>query len=513
MAIPKEPRQMMINMMYLVLTALLALNVSAEILNAFKLVNKGIISAKDAIHTKNDLTYKLIEKQKEVNPAKAQMAWQNAQQAKAISKALTDEIEKYKERLTKESGGIDPKTGELENDKDMEAGVRIFIEEGEGKNGKDLQNKINETRKKLIALAPPAKRGFLDKQMSLTAQDYKDPDKTEEENKWYYKNFHMVPVVASITILNGIQQSVKTAEANVIDALLASIGETDFKFDTLVARIVAPNSVITVGQTYKSYIFLSAFNSKDNPDITVGGSPVKVDGGQGEYTTVGSGEGVRKYEALIRVKDPSGRVKEYRAPGEYQVIKPFASISPDKMNVFYIGVPNPVTISAAGFTVDKLRVGISQGSITGSQGKFIVNQTAPGKAMVNVSAELPDKSVKNVGGMEFRVKRIPNPIPKIAGKNGGGIASNVFKVQVAMLADLENFDFEAKYNITHFEGLYIPKRQDAVPFTNNGATFEAKMNEVKARAKPGDVYYFENIKAKGPDGTTRDLGTLSFKIQ
>jgi len=522
MAIPKEPRQMMINMMYLVLTALLALNVSAEILNAFKIVDKGITNAKRAVKTKNDITYLQLKKQSELNPAKAKEAYDNAQKAKAIAKDLDDEIEKYKQLLIKNSGGLfpdGPHKGELMNDKDMEAGVQIFIEEGEGKNGKALQKKINDTRKKLYALIPASRRAKaiqLEKQSSLTAEDFKEADKSEEENKWYFTNFHMVPVVASVAILNGIQQNIKSAEADVISECLMSIGADDFKFDTLVARVVPENTIITEGGTFKAHIFLSAFDSKADPVITVGGSPIKVDGGEGLLTRSGESAGDKKYAGQIEVKDPSGRVKPYKFEGEYQVIKPFAAVSPDKMNVFYIGVENPITVTAAGFTADKISLGISQGTFTGTGGKYLVTQTNTGVANITVTGTtISGKEKKNVtiGTFPFRVREIPPPLPMIGNQQGGSMPAGLFKAQGGMAAVLQNFEFEYKYQITKFDCSYIAKRADIISApTNVGPMFGDAIKNFLSRAKPGDVFYFENIWAQGPGSKPKKLGTLTFKL-
>jgi len=522
MAIPKEPRQMMINMMYLVLTALLALNVSAEILNAFKIVDKGISKAKDAIKTKNAITYSQLKKQSELNPGKAKEAFDNAQKAKALANALDAEIEKYKNRLVEESGGVfpdGPHKGELMNDKDLEAGPRVFIEEEEGKNGKDLMNKINNTRKKLYALIPASRRQKgkeLEMRSALRAEDFKDPDHSPEENKWYFGNFHMVPVVACLAILNGIQQNIKTAEADVINECLMSIGADDFKFDTLVARVVPENTIITEGGQFKAHIFLSAFDSKADPDIFVGGNPVKVDGGEGLYTASASGEGEKKYAGDIRVKDPNGRVKSYKFDGSYQVIKPFASVSPEKMNVFYMGVENPIRITAAGFTADKIAVTISQGTIAGSAGKYVVTQNKLGSAIVSVSGTTisgKEKRTVKIGDFPFRVKMIPSPYATIANLQGGAISADLLKIQKGISAVLDNFDFDYKYAVTKFTVYYRPRRGDpAPPVVVNGNMFNDQVRALLNQAKPGDSFFFEDITVQGPGNPPRKIGAISFRL-
>jgi gliding motility-associated protein GldM len=184
------------------------------------------------------------------------------------------------------------------------------------------------------------------------------------------------------------------------------------------------------------------------------------------------------------------------------------------MNVFYIGVDNPVSISVPGFPAEKVSASITAGSIipAGAGGKYTVKVTQPGKVNVTVSAKQLDNSVKSMGAVEFRVKRVPDPIAKIADQPGGSISTSKFKVQRGMIAVLENFDFDIRFQIVGFEMTYGAKRQDLVSARASGPLFDSKMLDFINRAKPGDTFYFDDIKAKGPDGTIRKLPTIAFKL-
>jgi len=182
------------------------------------------------------------------------------------------------------------------------------------------------------------------------------------------------------------------------------------------------------------------------------------------------------------------------------------------MNVFYIGVDNPVSVSVPGFAAERVTASISSGTITGSNGKYTVKVTQPGKAIVTVSAKQLDNTTKSMGQVEFRVKRVPDPIAKVAKQPGGAIAAAKIKVQRGMEADLENFDFDIKFQIVGFEMTYAAKRQDLVTARVNGPMFDSKMLDFINRAKPGDMLYFDDIRAKGPDGSTRKLPSIAFKI-
>jgi len=527
MAMPKEPRQMMINMMYLVLTAMLAMNVSSEILNAFNIVNNGIENTKTAIKTKNDVTYSIIDKQYEANKGKAQLAFDRKSEVKKIADALFKEIEVYKQQIITKSEGYDPETHRLKNEKDLDAAGDIFIGPDEkGEIGEKVKNRINSDRVKMISLLKglsnrmtPAYLAALDKQSALRAEDMKEGE-DELEKKWWFHTFHSVPSVAAVAILNGMQQNVRTAEADVINEILQTIGADDFKFDTLTAEVVPDGpTIISVGQQFKASAFLSAFDSKQKPVVTVNGSPVEVEGGKGNIT-LGGGEGEHEYQVAITLTGPDGKPKTYKAkPQKYQVIKPFGSVSADKMNVVYIGVPNPVTITAAGFTDDKISATISAGTIVRDKaagpGKYIITQTASVQGGADVAVFGKDAKGGNasVGKFNFRVKRIPDPVAKIGGQQGGKMATSLIKAQKGISAILEGFDFNCPFVVTKYDCYYIPKRQDAkVSPDQAGNMFTPTVAGYIAACKPGDQIIFDNIYARGCDGTPRKLATLTIIV-
>ncbi len=187
---------------------------------------------------------------------------------------------------------------------------------------------------------------------------------------------------------------------------------------------------------------------------------------------------------------------------------PFATVSPTKMNVFYIGVDNPVEVSAAGTAAKDLSVSMSNGTISGGGGKYTVRVSNPGEANVNVSGK-----GKPFGSFKFRVKPIPDPAPKLSARKSGPFPAGEFKAQQGPYAELENFDFDARFNITSFSLFYQPKGGDPAQMSTSGTVFSAPMKALIAKAKPGDIYYIEDIKAVGPDGRSRPLPALAFKIR
>ena len=532
------PRQKMINMMYLVLTALLALNVSQEVLNAFHLVNEGLQTSNGSLGEKNSGIYKMFDKQLDQDKNKAQAYFDKAQKAKKISAELQTLLATYKTEIIKQAGGIDPETDDILERDNVDVATRMFVEEGAGvKRGQELQKKILDTRKELLALVDEKDKASF--RLSLDAQTPKK--KGEEGAKWEYLTFSHVPATAAVTILSKFQNDVVSSEGVVIEYLIKKIGETDFKFDALAAKIIAPSSYIMQGQAYKADIFLAAFNSTQQPEVFLGSlggfkrnpdgtydkidSPnplpagysesgmLKAENGMAKLEQGGGAVGERKYGGIIRVKNPTGGYTFYPFEGGYQVAAKAVVVSPIKMNVLYIGVDNPMKISVPGVGQNDVTASLQgAGTLTkNSDGTYTANVTAVGKCQVAVSAKVEGK-VQPMGSEEFRIKRIPDPLPTLGGKlRGGNTQPGSIKAQSGVVALLENFDFEARFNVVSFQMVFSSKGEIFKAETQ-GPMFNANMKAFLDRAKPKDIIFIDEIKVVGPDKQPRKLGQIAFTI-
>lgn len=548
MSIPKEPRQQMINMMYLVLTALLALNVSAEVLNAFKLVSDGMTASNNAMDSKNAFVMNALEQSMQNDKKKTEKYYNDA----IVAQRMVDEFVEYvgglRAKLIEQSGGYleeGDTTSGLKGKKDYDTPTRLMVDQ---KEGDELQRRIAVLRDSLLTLPSldDQDKTALDDQMTLTSdfEPMKDAAKKLGKDTWSEYLFDHVPVIAVNTILTKIQGDAKNSETLILDRLLGKIGAKDYKFDALNSQVIAKSSYVLVGSEYKADIFVGASSSTQVPEVYVGkfkpGSGARqedgsittvkltenplqegydtlpVDGSIGKLTEKATKVGIVQKEGVIRVKQPTGTGYDYYPfELEYQSAQSSVVVSPTKMNVLYIGVDNPMAVSVAGFPANRVMASIGQGTISKdskAEGGYVARVKQVGDTKINVSCRLDDGSVKAMGSVDFRVKRIPDPIAKVAGQAGGNIKASTFKVQRGVLAVLENFDFDVRYNITGFELTYAAKRQDLVTDNATSAVFTGKMLDWMNRAKPGDVFYFDNVKAKGPDGTTRKLPSIAFKL-
>jgi gliding motility-associated protein GldM len=537
MSLPKEPRQLMINLMYLVLTALLAMNVSSEILNAFKIVDKSINSSTASVETKNQTTlenFKLALEDPKIiaDPVKYNKVKQfldYAEQVVSKTKTMQTELEGYKQEIITRAGGMDPNNpGLLLREDDLDAATAVMVE-GD-KKGNTMKASLTKFKSEIAAFVPTT-----DDNLSLSSTNTPiekklpinfdfDPSKANVDNDWSFANFHMVPAVGAITIMDKYMNDVKISESVVLDELWAkAFGERRRQvpvFKDYAILVSAPNTYLLPGEKYTANIMLGAYNkSSNNLTIRVNGSNVQVKDGIATYTATANGKGEQTINVAASYTDPNeGTTKNYTSKASYFVGEGQASISLDKMNVFYIGVPNPITFSASGVPAGSLKYSAENCTLTPVEGvnKYVVNVTTPGaKAKISLSGTLGDGTSTTFGTWEYRIKRIPDPYPVIAGKKGGSAVANELKVQDAIIARLDNFDFDAKFSVTSFTVTYLPRRGDPEEAQSNsqylsGPNASASVSAIMAKLKPGDKIFFENIKAIGPDKTPRSIGSVNF---
>jgi gliding motility-associated protein GldM len=495
MALPKEPRQKMINIMYLVLTAILALNVSAEILEAFKTVDLSLQGSSTNIANANSTIYKSFqEKLKDEKYRERAAVWQpKAQKAQALSAQLYKDLEDLKLQLKNEAGlkmkDVDGQQVESFKEDNLDASTRLFET---NKQGAILKQKLEDYKKAMIAIDPAELKQFEASWPISTADVVGKEGKKKEFTANY---FHMTPVVAALTMLSKFQNNVKNAENTVVTHFHNKIGSVEIVYNQFAAIVGQSSNYVMPGEKMSITAGVGAFSTAAQPIISIGGSgaPVNADGvATREFTAEGAGNKTVPVQVTYTKPDGTKETKSYNI--EYTVGVPGgAAVMLDKMNVFYIGVDNPVTIgSPTGW--DKTSVSMSGGTISGTGSKRTVRVSSVGAASITVNA---DGKASTYG---FRVKRIPDPIFKV-GSGKIRMPSVEFKNQQFCRAELENFDFDLKYNIAsatvYFSGANFPN----VVTASIGGNSLASLQSFMQRCGPGSVISFDNIKVSGPDGT------------
>jgi gliding motility-associated protein GldM len=495
-------RQKMINIMYLVLLAMLALNVSDTILNAFKNINDSLDASKTNVSASLDQLFTAFQNTELKNkPERAKPLWDKANQAKTYADELDAMIIKLKDRFKEKGDGIDPETGDFVLRDNLDIAQQIMINQ---KEGEKLKAKINETRAKLRALIG----ANTPVSFSLEAKDGK--------RKWEEVNFgEGTPLTAANTILTKIQTDLKNAESEVVKKLFSEMSATQITLDKFKAVAVPSGSYVIQGQPYKAEVFLTAFDSQSQADISVNGNALAVKEGVGVYTGSTSSVGEFTWKGSIRVKQTNGEVKVYETqPIKYQVAKPSATVASTNLNVIYAGIDNPFSISAPGFPLESVKANISAGSMSGGSGRYTIK--VPGSLVgqnvtINVSAANDGKSL-SLGSNVFRVKAIPNPVAKFAGKMGGIISGNKIATENQVIATIENFEFDVKVRVTKFNVVVIRPRQDAQAFYCTGDNLNAQARAALSSLPFKSVVWIENVQAAMPDGRTVTLNSMVFTV-
>jgi len=338
-------------------------------------------------------------------------------------------------------------------------------------------------------------------------------------------NFFHRPLVASISILSKLKNDVKNAESAVVDYLLKQNDTEIMKFDTISAKVIPQSNYVLLGVNYKADVFIAAFSKTKKPEVLVGnyneagktfnGTPdeVPVENGLGKYTVKASREGIVNYSGTIKIKSPKGKDVLFPFKSEYIVARPSLTVSADKMNVVYLGLENPISVSVPGIPNERLTVSASNAVLKSSgNGKFIMDVKNGPNVDVTVWAAMENGEKRNMGVMTFRVKRIPKPVAKIAGIiDEGNMSRGEFQAQKGIFAYYENFDFNAVCKVVSFEMSYMSKGLSFNEVVKGNQISDVLHNLYNKQAKNCKVR-FENIKAVGPDGTIVKLSPLTLKV-
>ena len=514
MSLPKEPRQKMINMMYLVLTALLALNVSAEILNAFKTVNESLDKANTVlINDNNNLYSSLAAKEKANETRDKALIWApKAYKAEALSKFAYDSIEDLK-RMLREEAGYSMAKGDTAFHNwsgNLDASTRLMDKGGEGQK---LLQMLTKYKADLLAIDPEIAKEFATK-LPLDL----DKPKSEEGNTtgdWTTAYFHMTPAIAAVTILAKFQNDIKNSENQIVTYCHNKIGAVEIRYDKTGVIYGANSTYLMPGDKLSVYAGVGAFSSAAQPTITIGGKTVAVDqDGKATSDIIVGGGGKQSIKISVTYKDQDGKVQTIPKEIDYTVGTPSGvAVSADKMNVLYImgATPNPITISG-GSGSEKIQAGFanaSVGEIKHVQGSaFEAFPKVPGEQTINVTID------GKTTGKKFRVKYLPDPAAFIGSKKAGAIPSADFKAIGGLITRLENSDFEASFKVISYKlGAIGGGISQYAQQTNEGNRWSGAAAAIVARATPGTNIFFDEIRVVGPDGRTREISPTFFSLK
>jgi len=531
----ETPRQKMIGMMYLVLTALLALNVSAEVLQAFQNITVGIEQTIGVTQSKNVETFAALQAKvgNMEGDDNASLVLERATKARQMCSGLYDYLQDLKVKVV-EMDGDQPyeggeesylTKGELKDPKNIDVSTKVFVE-GKDAVGKELMAKLNGTRTDLVNLfdglegVDDALKAELDAALTLRAEN--NPEAKGPKKDWEYATFNSIPRGAAVALLTKLQNDVRNAEAEVMTRMYSQLSAGKLEIDELIPVISAKKSAVAVGEEYSADIFLSAKIGAIDPIITVDGNEVETENAVGKYKIKPATQGTKSSKVMISIKNPkTGKMDEYPAEMNYDVFKAPAIISADAMNVVYMGLDNPVSISVPGFEPDKINASMTPGGLGSlvkkGPGKYVAKITKRDRkgVNINVSVKMPDGSTKSMGSQNFRTLKVPSPTASLNGNTGPTISTGALTAVKVVSVVLENFVFEGiRYKTTQFDYIYKPTRGNLIRGTANSQAIPNQLKASFSNAKRGDLLIISGIYASAPGlGKVPLAGSLVFTVQ
>jgi gliding motility-associated protein GldM len=510
---PETPRQKMIGMMYLFLTAMLALNVSGELLKAFQLVDESIQKTIETMEQKNDLLYAEFASAYEFNQAKVEEKYQNAMTIQQEADSLVKHIEDIKYLIVRAVDNPEATPDNYSGIDNQDVAAQKMITEKGGERSEKLKNHLIQFRDTLLSMVEEEDTTLLNTiHSTLTPKD--PPAEEGVEKKWESEKFEHLPVSATMALMSQLQSEVRNMESDVVRYLYGKIDEGSFVFNKIEAIVIPRSEYVIRGDEYYAEIMLAARDTTQPPIVTVNGRNLPIENGRGILKIPANSTGEKDWSGEIAVMGPDGNYTRRDVSGEYLVSQPSVVISPTKMNVFYVGVENPVEVSVPGVPSEDLDVRITNARMTkkgSNQYAVMPNKNAIGReSVISVRARINDQ-VQNLGSQNFRVKRVPDPVATVAGMRGGSINKNLLLAQRAVIAKMDNFDFDLTFRVISFTVSTI-KSGYLQSVSSESAVITTEQKELIRNSGVGSAVMINNIKAKGPDGSTRDLGSISFTL-
>ena len=509
---PETPRQKMISMMYLVYTALLALNVSVQILDGYELVQDSLKSSITIASNRNNSLAAQFEALAAQNPAKTKQWKDQSAQVAQQSDALCNQIDEIKKEIITKIGGDDMDLKNMNVSKagrgDLNISSQVGIVEGKGKKLNAAIGQYSSYIQSVVA--KDAKRAENIKQTFNTETVTIDGQK----KTWESRVFEDMPAIATLTLLTKVQNDIRNTEAEVAQYLIGQVDAGDFRVNKIQAIAVPTTSYVLRGGKYEAQIILAATDSTKPLQIQVNGRTLGKDG---KYTVGCGSVGNQKYAGTIKMTKPDGVVVTYPFKSEYVVGEPSATVSADLMNVFYAGFDNPISVSVPGVSAGDVKISASNANLRKTAKGWIVRPITVGRNCdINVSATIAGKT-QTMAKKTFRVKALPPPLAFLKTNKGdfpgGKIRKSTLLEVDYVVAKLNDADLDVKFNVFGFDMKTFDSMGNVIVLSSGSPALTAQMKQKMKGLSPGKTFYISGVKAMGPDHVHHVLPAMEVVIQ
>jgi gliding motility-associated protein GldM len=502
---PETPRQKMIAMMYLFLTAMLALNVSADILNGFVLVNNSLLQTIKSSNDRNIVTISKFQSLEADNPKKIKEWLDKALVVKQKSDSMYQYLENFKYSIVRLADGKDATLKDIRNKDNLDVTGQYGLVEG---NGKILRNKLIAYRNFLSTMVNGDTSQIAAFDRNFSTNNGKDG------KNWEETIFEMMPVVASVTVLSKYQADVKAAEGEVIRYLMAQTDVSDFRVNKLQAYVIPTSTYVMVGDQYNAQIILSAVDSTKVPTYYVNGHQLPTQ----MFKFVCNQPGEFNYKGYIRLNS-GGINRDFPFESNYIVGAKSATISNTALNVVYAGIDNELSASVPGVAASNVQVSCSNAVLTRkANGMWNCRPTITfGKIVFSLAAKMEgNKNFVPMGNVAYTVRQLPDPRPFFQYKDAGGVERKIVEGNVTLsmlnngtvVADYVNELISANFTVIGFTIEY-PNGEE---FNSDSNRLTTEQKNRLAEERVGSRIIIKKIRAVGPDKLVRQLPILAVKI-
>lgn len=512
-----SPRQKMINLMYIILTAMLALNVSSDVLDGFSQVEEGVSRSNDNVAERNGLLYARLEALTEQNPEKGGPWLSQASEVRRSTSHVYDFVDSLKLAIAREADGDDATVADLLNKDDLEAAAVVMLGPSD-RLGRRLREQVDAYRTSVMSvMTDSVKRANI--AAALTTAPVTGHDALTSRS-WEEAMFDNKPAVAAITLLTKLQNDLRYAEGEALTTLLANVDAGDLRVNELNAFVIPQSRNVMRGSKYSANIVLAAVDTTQRPAVFINGNKLPNDRGLLELPA--SSTGNYDYSGYVEVSHDDGSVTRHDFQSSYTVIEPSATVSATMMNVLYAGIDNPVSISVPGVAPGAVSATMTNGTLTRSGDKWLARPSKIGQeAVITVNATIDGHSMQ-VASMAFRVRKLPDPTPYIAYTDAKGnperykgsrpFAKSQLLAAPGIEAAIDDDLLNVSYKVLGFETIFFDSMGNAIPEVSQGNQFSQRQKDAFRRLSRGKRFFISRVRAVGPDGIERDLAPLEVIV-
>ena len=506
---PVSPRQKMINLMYVVLMAMLALNVSNEVLNGFAIVGESIGRTTENSMKDNLSIYEAFEEQMKANPQKVKEWYDKAQQVKLMSDSLYNFAAELKWAIAREADGKDGNPDSLRGQEDLEASNQVMLAPGRGR-GAELKRAIDSYRERILKMIPDTA-----KQRSIASDLTTEvpANKRSLGKNWQETQFEAMPAIAAVTILSKLQGDVRNAEKEVLHTLVQNIDVKDIRVNLLEAFVIPIAQTVVRGDKFTAKIVMAAVDTTQVPDIYIGNQKMNLT--NGIYETICGRTGDFTLSGHIETVNGNGDKIRRDFEQKYTVVDPSATVSADLMNMLYAGYSNPISVSVPGVPLNKIQATMTNGTLQPiGPGKYIARPSKVGQDAVITVTSTNTGRAQQMGQFAFRVRKLPDPAPYIPFKDeqgntdrfkGGNLSLQQLTTIESIGAAIDDGVLDINFKVLSFEVVFFDNMGNAMPMASDGSNFSARQKETFRKLRRNRRFYISHVVAIGPDGIQRTL--------